>query len=227
MRKNFIIAIVAIIMLPIATMAQLITTSQMITTETSSVLKPIEPGYEQSVELYYMCMPENGYDYFTSGFGAEYIGGYRLNNTLFIGGGIGVYYDFYAADWACCWIYPDYGEQKLVNSTINIPLYAHIRTYIGRGRIQPFFSVSVGGKFASNGTADLYRGSSYMGISYDYSRCSFLAAPAVGVNIRCTNNFAMYLNVACWAQTEPYYDYDKGITHPMKASIKISLGFTF
>ena len=229
--KKFLLILFMGVVSSHAVMAQLITSSQMITTHTKEVLKPTESGYEQSVELYYMAINAMDYkEYFYPGMGVDYIGGYRLNNTFFIGAGVGFYYDFdsgleYSDNSYCNCFYTD--EGSLMKASINIPLYAHVRAYIGKGRVQPFFSASIGGKFSPGATVHFMdRNWEPIGVNVPYSRCSFLIAPAVGLNIRCNNCFAMYLNVACWAQTEPYHE-KMEITHPMKASIKISLGCTF
>ena len=234
--KNKILLLAIALLLPTVASAQLITSAQTITVKEKRQLLPVEPGYEQSAEVYFLGMTDMAFLggdrlRFSPAFGADYIGGYRFNNTLFVGAGIGLYYDIESS------VYNDNSHTQMGNlmrglllkSVINVPLYAHVRAYLGKGRVQPFFSASMGVRFASQATVDFMDNNyyyEYTGKSAEYSRTGFLVAPAVGVNWRCSNNFAMYLNVACWFQAEPYCDHME-ISYIMMPYLKASIGCTF
>ena len=150
--------------------AQIVTYSQ--TTITKVKLGAVEPGFQQSVEL------EGGYTFelMDGGepidIGINYIAGYRFNNTLFIGGGLGIGYydDFYASDlwangWEIDWSYNDYtlqspdcsaslryGNASEVEldpvSGMYVQAFANVKVYLSKRRVQPFFDLSGGGFFA-------------------------------------------------------------------------------
>ena len=233
MKKRIFIALIVSLVLPAIASAQLITSSQTITVKEKRLLSPVEPGYEQSAEVYFLGMTDMAFMqgdrlHFTPAIGVDYIGGYRFNNTLFVGAGIGFYYDIDSSNWNDN-SYTKMGNQErglLLKPVINVPLYAHVRAYLTKGRVQPFFSASMGVKFASQATVDFMDNGKYTGKSAEYSRTGFLVAPAVGVNWRCSNNFAMYLNVACWFQAEPYCDHME-ISYIMMPYLKASIGCTF
>lgn len=236
MKAKLIICAIVAILFPAVASAQLITSAQTITVKEKKILSAIEPGYEQSVELYFLGITDMAFMdgdrlHFTPAFGADYIGGYRFNNTLFVGAGIGLYYDIDSSNYNDN-SYTKFGNQErglLLKSVINVPLYAHVRAYLGKGRVQPFFSASMGVRFSSQATVNFMDNSyywEYTGKSAEYSRIGFLVAPAVGVNWRCGNNFSMYLNVACWFQAEPYCDHME-ISYIMMPYLKASIGCTF
>ena len=80
------------------------------------------------------------------GVGVNYILGGRINNTLYLGLGLGA-----------GWQQNPYSSEKL-----SFPLYGHIRTYFGKRRCQPFLSLSAGVKFANTGKqAGLYGNPSF------------------------------------------------------------------
>lgn len=236
MKRTVFVALIAVLLLPTVASAQLITSAQTITVKEKKILSAIEPGYEQSAELYFLGITDMAFMdgsrlHFTPAFGADYIGGYRFNNTLFVGAGIGFYYDIDSSNWNDN-SYDEIGNQEqrqLLKSVINVPLYAHVRAYLTKGRVQPFLSASMGVKFASQATVDFMDNDynwEYTGKSAEYSRTGFLVAPAVGVNWRCEDNFSMYLNVACWFQAEPYCDHTE-ISYIMMPYLKASIGCTF
>ena len=104
MKRTVFVALIAVLLLPTVASAQLITSAQTITVKEKKILSAIEPGYEQSAELYFLGITDMAFMdgsrlHFTPAFGADYIGGYRFNNTLFVGAGIGFYYDIDSSNW--------------------------------------------------------------------------------------------------------------------------------
>ena len=165
-------------------------------------------GYQQIVEVNY------------SGFqnvGADYIGGWRFNNWLFLGGGIGFRRELECADpnikkhigdnsfWSAYGDYTISGEALLKDlglsgedeiGAINsyaIPLYAHIRTYLSRTMATPYLSLSAGGRFASKDS----------GLYLDLSG---------GVDFRIDDRHHMFLSLGFWVSG--YRDSYIGIFDP-------------
>ncbi|MBQ6938489.1 MAG: hypothetical protein IJN35_01445, partial [Muribaculaceae bacterium] len=54
MKQRVFIALIVALMLPAVASAQLITSAQTITVKEKKILSAIKPGYEQSVELYFL-----------------------------------------------------------------------------------------------------------------------------------------------------------------------------
>lgn len=93
-------------------------------------LKPITRGFESNITL---GVNTDIDDVFCT---LEYIGGYRFNNLLFVGLGVGAHIedeDYYS-----------------------IPIFAHARTYFSKTRWQPFIALSTGVEIMEWNEASLY-----------------------------------------------------------------------
>lgn len=75
-----------------------------------------EVGFQQMAGLFLGAMVSN------VGAGASYIGGYRFNNYIFLGG----------------------GADMFISGDIALPVYAHSRFYISRYNWRPYVAASVG-----------------------------------------------------------------------------------
>lgn len=143
--------------------------------------------------------------------GAEYLGGYRFNNTFFVGAGTGILFHFK-------------GERNLVN----IPLYANARAYFSKWRLQPYFSLSVGGNFSSK---RIYNGIFKVGTS------QFFVTPGIGLDICFKSGSAISLQAGLQLITVPtdyWIEYDDindtiqyHISYPMKPGFHVQIGYTF
>lgn len=239
--------------------AQIITYSQ--TTITKMKLGAVEPGFQQSVEL------EGGYTLGELGdsgepidIGVNYVAGYRFNNTLFIGGGIGVGYydDFYASDcWANGWEYEyDYNDYTLPSPDCSASLrygsaheieldnidgmyvqaFANVKVYLSKGRVQPFFDLSVGGLFATerlyynttiydgyceyycdNPMHDSKHGSQTHVSDYDETKLGLMIMPQFGLNFRLRQKLSLYFNVG--------YKFLPSINTPGCPLLKVGMAF--
>lgn len=161
-------------------------------------LAPVEPGYQSTVTI-------SSSFWFGEGQGnalfVEYIGGYRFNNTLFLGAGIGL---------GSSLDHPRLGEKSHVmdngNSRCNTSLYAtgfayrlyvNGRCYLSKTRLQPFLGAAIG----------FERYKTYDGLSYYDSGCQdryyhkdghkagFYAMPEVGLNYRISSRTSAFLSI--------------------------------
>lgn len=191
------------------------------------VLKPITPGYEQSIEGYGGI---NGA--INGGGGISYIGGYRLNNTLFLGAGIGINFE----DTRGTSKFYEYGINEPAGRgfRVSIPLYLHLRTYFTATKWQPFFAFSIGAKFSTSETLIIDFPPYYINYEYKFGTCGFIFSPALGLNCRLNDNLGMYIKVAYDAQTYPhtasrneFLDDKIVIRHKLCHGFNTGIGFTF
>lgn len=153
-------------------------------------------GYQNIAEVNYSGIIQN--------FGVDYIGGWRFNNWLFMGVGIGCRHEFmstpttvrenmndklYWKGYGDYFIFPQYllndlvGEDYLYDKVLNtfaIPVYAHVRTYLSRTKTAPYLSLSLGERFAPKDC----------GIYFDFS---------TGLDFRLKPEYHMFISLGFWA----------------------------
>lgn len=139
----------------------------------------------------------------------EYLGGYRFNNTFFVGAGTGILFHFK-------------GNRNLVN----IPLYANAKAYIGKSCLQPYFSLSMGGNFSTKRTYDDV---------FEVGTSQFFVTPGIGLDVRFKSGSAISIQAGLQLITTPT-DYwienvDKQIqyhiSYPLKPGFQVQIGYTF
>lgn len=125
-------------------------------------------GLQQEVNLNWGFVA--GYNFINSGF-ADYIIGYRLNNWLFLGGGVGLHlYDTYKFDIQQSGSSGVYREKNRRNRyvaincnyprepnivSLDIPIYLHAKVYLTKTRVQPFLMTSAGFRLGLTQIADI------------------------------------------------------------------------
>lgn len=198
-----LVLVVAACLLASTAFAQQLKTAQGITIETYTPtpepepkkILPIEKGFEQSVEL--GAGPALGDDLcFLS---AEYIAGYRFNNTFFVGGGTGI-------------------EWETEDDSLAIPLYATTRAYfLPKSRWQPFVGLSLGAVFRASEVEYNYH------THYSYENIGLHLNPSIGVNYRINQKYSCYCAVGYM-----YRDMENKYYEVFPANcLSIKLGFTF
>ena len=173
--KKFLFSIVALLCLTaFSANAQIISYSQTkITKIKKEKEKEKKPGYfQQSVDLEFGGLSEN----INTAIGANYIAGYRFNDVVFLGGGVGLsmidgysYSDPYDA----CY----YGE-------VQARLFANSRFYLTTTRLQPFFDISAGITY-------LEEERHY----YEYNDWGIMLNPQFGVNYKIKEKLSFYINL--------------------------------
>lgn len=118
--KKFLFSLVAILSLTaFSANAQIISYSQTKITEVKRDIPPVKIGFQQAIEL--QIRPHVWGEMDTPVMAiVNYIAGYRFNNTVFVGGGIG-------------------------GGVIDAHIFANAKFYMTNTRIQPFGEVSIGG----------------------------------------------------------------------------------
>lgn len=181
--------------------AQMVSTSSLIVTKEK--FPAVERGYESMIELSPTIEAVSEFLFID----INYIGGYRFNNTLFLGVGTGL--NFYM---------PGKGDFQNINK-LYVPLYAHAKVYVMKGRLSPFVALSVGARLS---TKRFYEDED--GYEKKYSTTNFLINPRIGVNYRFTPDVSGYVSLGY----EPFsYVEDDRVLRYTDHCVKITLGVTF
>lgn len=194
--------------------AQLVQSSSLIVTKQK--LPAVARGYQQSVDAGYNALLNiAGNDLFS----LNYIGGYRFDDTFFLGTGTGL--DFKINNPVF-----EYGEgYPMKLNAVNIPLYAHLRVYFLKERIMPFLALSFGGRLSTKRTVELDLG------EVKYNTCGMIFNPQVGVNLRTSAKGNVYVAIGFCGHTMPVLDdigsYTASVKSKFQYGIDVHAGFTF
>ena len=155
------------------------------------VIEPVKTGFQQSVTAAFMM----GIDADCYRGEIDYIAGYRFNNYLFAGVGIGLNYDD-EGEW-------DYYSEKTTElywaeprNMYSIPLYAHARAYLGKKRCQPFFAFSAGANIGLPAMTIMLNDSDYCTLySETIEFVTYLFEPAFGLDVRLKSSISINLQL--------------------------------
>lgn len=175
-------------------------------------------GYGSIVDISYLYSKiSNGND---DGINISYIGGYRFNNHIFLGLGVG----------ATMSLGDDVkllkGEgSALPRGKFNFPAYIHFRYNILNRRCTPFFAVSAGGYYALQRSIQLELR------EYQYGGFGILVNPQIGVSYRLTPKSSINFAIGFNLYTSSYCETNNGLTPTMSNNLRYALdahiGFTF
>ena len=206
--------------------AQLISYSQTTRIKQKKKIKPVEPGYQQTIAL--TTSLGSNYEYFPVG--VVYEGGYRFNNTFYLGVGVG--YEYYIdtpyANGGFSTKYNNYTCEKCPMGEFAVPVYATMRVYLSKKRFQPYCSIMLGSKLAPKEEIYIYTG--YKELTQKYSPFPYLVEPGVGFDLRLTEKLAINMYVGCLVLGEPMFEGDKlrgKIYYEPFTAINARLGVTF
>ena len=205
--------------------AQLISYSQTTRTKEKKKLKPIEPGYQQTVALP-VYIGGWGEGLFA---GVVYEGGYRFNNTFYLGFGAGAEYvfiepnhiNYFSSDFG-------YSGGHCGMGDASFPIYAVMRVYFLKKNFQPYLSLAAGGKIGTGD--DFWVHTPFKGFSKRYSTSSYLFEPALGFDWRLTDKIALNFHLMVSLQCAPYFegDIDSGtIMRELYIPTGARIGITF
>lgn len=160
-------------------------------------LAPVEPGYQSTISISY------SYGSLAGGhvFFFEYIGGYRFNNTLFLGAGIGLGFTKNAPrlegwksheySYTNSWTHTCRGS--IYGTGITYRLYVNGRFYLSKTRLQPFLGAAIG--FEGYKTGPWYDGCNDPYYHEYGHKAGFYAMPEVGLNYRISNRTSAFLSI--------------------------------
>lgn len=177
--------------------------------------------YEQSIEVgYSMHMAAST----ISHVGLNYIGGLRAGKTIFVGLGVGAEYNLHSIDNATVVSGGLDGSNGsdlvMAPSAISVPVFLHLRTYIG-AKSRLFFALSAGGKLFGKNTFE------YNSKSYNYHTNGIFGDAGVGLKLG-----KFFVSAGVSAQSIPYAESinsSNELVMPSTVAIggKFSIGLTF
>lgn len=179
-----------------------------------------QKGYASIVE--YESFTGFGEKSIFSNSGVKYIAGYKLNNQLFLGAGLGVNLNYHSAmvdnsqlsDG--CYLNP---------SLISLPIFAYFRGNILNRRCSPFIAVAGGVSFSPNQTIHFMVGDA------KHSNLSPFINPQLGINFRISTYRSIYLAAGLQCRAAPYVVEYTGYNVTLKPvfcyGLTLQLGFMF
>lgn len=196
------------------------------------ILQPVKPGFQQSVTFgYYSEFDE--YNHLQ----LDYIGGYRVNNNLFVGLGLGM--DFaidprvqsirtaYSSNY-------DYEEHfQFYDSGFAMPLFAHLRGYLGKKRFQPFAALSAGAviRMPTKEEVNINDGSGGYLCTAEFGTSALFFEPMLGVDIRLSSKVSLNTQIGLKVQGIPAFEFvdatHADINNKSLGHFSIKLGCTF
>lgn len=143
-----------------------------------------------------------------------FVNGYRHNDYLFIGAGIGVDYSMWESLSYYSNIYKDY--------SVSIPLFARLKVNLMKTKVSPYISFDLGYNFMI-GSSDDY---SFRGIKneYAYKRSGLIMSPTVGAEFKLTEDQSIYLGLSYLLNA--FFENDHSYGHNMN-SVGFRLGYIF
>lgn len=178
---------------------------------------PVKSGWQQSVEV---GLNMDFSDYWLWDVGVHYAGGYRINNTFYVGFKTGL--DFVVLDdaneeYEYYHTNANYNYQDTffpAPSVVMLPIYVHFRAYLTKTRLQPFFALSGGAKIGFKRPTEA-------------SPVNYCVEPAFGLNLRVSNRSSVYMQLGAPLQIRPYCPYNGYISRRLSPGFSIRIGYTF
>lgn len=179
-----------------------------------------QKGYASIVE--YESFTGFGEKSIFSNSGVKYIAGYKLNNQLFLGAGLGVNLNYHSAmvdnsqPSDGCYLNP---------SLISLPIFAYFRVNILNRRCSPFIAAAGGVSFSPNQTIHFMVGDA------KHSNLSPFINPQLGINFRISTYRSIYLAAGLQCRVAPYVVEYTGYNVTLKPvfcyGLTLQLGFMF
>ena len=179
-----------------------------------------QKGYASIVE--YESFTGFGEKSIFSNSGVKYIAGYKLNNQLFLGAGLGVNLNYHSG-------MVDYLQLSdgcyLNPSLISLPIFAYFRVNILNRRCSPFIAAAGGVSFSPKQTIHFIVGDA------KYSNLSPFINPQLGINFRISTYRSIYLATGLQFRSVPYcikYNVHNATIKPVSGcGLTLQLGFMF
>ena len=182
-----------------------------------------QSGFGSIVDVSYMPYMA-AFDYRYPSFGVNYTAGYRFNNQIYLGAGVGANLNMNGG-LATRSVTKLYNSNYLSPCLISVPVFVYFRANFIDRRCSPFFAVSAGANLSAKQTLalDLYE--------VKYSTNGAFINPQLGVNFRTTTKTSVYLSLGFQCFTAPtcisYTGYSATIKSALGYGLDFHFGFTF
>lgn len=224
------------------------------TPRTLLVTKPIRLGYQSHIELgttLFLDYEDNGD---ATSIDLRYIGGWRFNNNLFLGAGIGLMIPVGENRFDVTYISAGFDRDGRIYSCwcddpsptgrkLNVPLFLHARVYFvnpkakpSQTRFVPYLSLSLGARFGGKAEVHLSKfidWSSYADFSEEYGTSGFFVNPELGMNFRLTNRSNVTVSISYWGDktaNNTFYDAATdtfGVERKWQSNLSLRIGYSF
>ena len=156
--------------------------------------------------------------------GVSYTAGYKFNNQIYLGGGVGVNLNVHGGQ-AIREVGAVYNNEILNPSLISVPVFAYFRANLIDRRCSPFFAISAGSNLSPKQTLllDLY--------DVKYNTIGAFVNPQLGINFRTTTKTSIYFAVGFQGFTAPscikYTGYNATFRSAFGYGLDFHFGLTF
>ncbi|MBQ8337236.1 MAG: hypothetical protein IJY44_06880 [Bacteroidaceae bacterium] len=195
-------------------------------------LLPIKSGYQQTATISTMFTGKECLRY-----QIDYIGGYRINKNFFAGLGIGLNIQSHECKNSTITTY--YAETGNVNHElfrpyVSIPLYAHLKAYVGKKRFLPFLALSAGVDIATPSKHKVHVTDSSGEPLYSITEIktsSLFIEPMVGLDVRLSSQVSLNFQIGMNLHGVPWINFKDAahikIYKKAESDISFKLGCTF
>ena len=165
----------------------------------------------------------------------SYTGGFRLNNTLFIGLGAGYKLPLGRPNNNINISEAHTSDYVLLDCGNGIPLFLNSRIYMSKGKCKPYLSLSGGIELRGKNMIfihDNIEGQETLTNSVPFKQNSFYIDPAFGLDFRMKGKSSFNIELGSQMTSSPYYRLSStgtyGLINPLwKFGISARIGFTF
>ncbi len=177
-----------------------------------------QKGFGSIVELSSTLASNNLFDNAS----IRYIAGYRFNNQIYMGGGIGANIHYYSlpSDY-----YDSNNDMLLAPSRFSTSAFAYFKANFINRRCSPFIAVAVGYNLSKPQTLRLKL------TDAKYSTSGIFANPQLGLNFRTSQKSSIYIAIGCQCVVIPhlkdYTAYCATIKSKIGCGVDMHIGFTF
>lgn len=224
------------------------------TPRTLLVTKPIRLGYQSHIELGTTLFLDYDGDGSSASIDFRYIGGWRFNNNLFLGAGVGLMIPTGDNCSDVTYISVDFNKDGRINycrcddptptgKKLNVPLFLHARVYFvnpkaqpSQTRFVPYLSLSLGARFGGKAEVHFDKYISGFGHTYfseEYGTSGFFVNPELGMNFRLTNRSNVTVSISYWGDktaNNTFYDAATdtfGVERKWQDNLSLRIGYSF
>lgn len=167
----------------------------------------------------------------TPSYSLHYIGGYQINNYLYVGAGVGLllHSSAFSTEWyQCRWSKTGNGSPYIALNFVNYPVFGYFRANFANRRLAPFFALAAGYRFGAKHVFEMpWDRTAY------YPTGGVFINPQVGLNFRMTKKADVYIAGGFNIMQMPQFDhsastmFDAKFYNKFYRGFDLRLGFTF
>lgn len=180
-----------------------------------------QSGFGSIVDISYLT---RGKQYPYPALGLSYTAGYRFNNQIYLGVGVGANLNMHGGQ-AIRTIHKNYDSKFLNPCLVSVPVFAYFKANFIDRRWSPYFAVAAGGNLSPKQTITLDL------CDAKYNTMGVFINPQIGLNIRTTTKTSLYFAVGFQGFTAPscieYTGYNAVIRSALGYGLDVHFGFTF